>query len=127
MKTTRVKAASEGASRGLVVKSVDAPKRTGRSESGAPRKGSQRWKASWFVKPWPVMRRRGSGLDPTGRRALVARKLGTATGRQRFGRITGIEGRQIPGAIGGRLAEAGRSRMKRDGSSGKANGFRLEA
>lgn len=32
-------------------------------------------------------------LGPTGRRALVVWRLGKATGRQRFGRITGIEGR----------------------------------
>jgi len=37
-----------------------------------------------------------SGLDPTGRRALEVRRPGTATGRQRFGRITGIEGRNAP-------------------------------
>jgi hypothetical protein len=49
VRTTRVRNRIAKGSTGPLAKSVDAPERTVRSESGAPIFGSRWWKASWFV------------------------------------------------------------------------------
>jgi len=55
---------------------------------------SGRRPGSW--KPQSVMGERGKRARPSRKKSPRARAPGKATGRQRFGRITGIEGRQPP-------------------------------